>query len=115
MRDQAHDSLFYLVHLGTRKPMQQNNVPALHVTEISQAPFQRLRQEFAPLGWNSRHITYSPDLAGLLSSGTARQRQSNTAYCANNIAPPHSITSSASARSVGGMVRFNKRAVFRLM
>jgi len=35
LRDQTHDSLFYLVHLGTRKPMQQNNVPALHIPEGS--------------------------------------------------------------------------------
>ena len=31
------------------------------------------------------------------------------------IAPPHSMTSSASASRVGGMVRFSKRAVFKLM
>jgi len=31
------------------------------------------------------------------------------------IAAPHSITWSASARRAGGMVRFNRRAVFRLM
>src|SRR5271166_4309168 len=31
------------------------------------------------------------------------------------LAPPHSITLSASASSDGGMARFSKRAVFRLM
>ena len=50
LRDQTHDSLFYLVHLGTRKPMQQNNVPALHITEVGQALFQRLRIGCALLG-----------------------------------------------------------------
>jgi len=40
----------------------------------------------------------------------ARQQQTD-----DKIPPPHSITSSASASTYGGMVRFSKRAVFRLM
>src|SRR6516225_12242147 len=38
-----------------------------------------------------------------------------TAEKRDELAPSHSITSSARARSVGGMSRFSERAVWRLM
>ena len=95
--------------------MQQNDIPALHITEVSEALFQRSRKGFALLGWNGSHMAYSPDLARLLSSGTARQRQRSTVNHANEIAPPHSITSSASASNAGGTVRRSVLAAFRLI
>jgi hypothetical protein len=33
--------------------MQQNDIAALHITEVSEALFQRLRKGFALLGWSS--------------------------------------------------------------
>lgn len=32
--------------------MLQNDIPALHVTEVSEALVQRSRKAFALLGWN---------------------------------------------------------------
>ena len=95
--------------------MQHHDIAALHITEISQALFECLRIRFALLGCTRNHSADSPDLAGLLSSGMARQRQSNTAHCANNIATPHSMTSSARPSTVGGIVRPSALAVLRLI
>jgi len=95
--------------------MQQNNAPALHITEVGQAPFQRLRKGFALLGWNGKHMAYSPDLARLLSRSREGQRQCSSVQCPDKIAPPHSITSSARASSVGGIVRPSALAAFRLI
>src|SRR6516165_10141400 len=95
--------------------MQQNDVPALHITEFGQAPFQRLRKGFALLGWNGKHITYSPDLARLLRSGTKGRRHSSTVNYAYEAAPSHSTTSSARPSTDGGIVRPSVLAVFRLI
>jgi hypothetical protein len=58
--------------------MQQNDIAALHITEVGQALFERLRKGFALLGWNGTHMAYSPGLARLLSSRAAGQRQRST-------------------------------------
>src|ERR1700731_501733 len=95
--------------------MQQHYVPTLHIAQISQALFERLRKDSTDFGCARSHMAYSPDLARLLSSNGAGQRQSSTGNYANEIAPPHSITSSARASTVAGIVSPIVRAVLRLM
>jgi hypothetical protein len=52
-------------------------------------------------------MVYSPDLAQLLSSGREGRRQRSTVNCADEIAPPHSMTSSARARIDSGIVEWS--------
>jgi len=101
---------------GPGKRGQQHDVATLDIAEVGQALFEQLRELCsASLGRKGQHMAYAPELAGLLSSGTKGQRQSSTADCANKIATPHSITSSASASSAAGRVRPRALAAFRLM
>src|ERR1700758_1518437 len=93
--------------------MQQHDIPALHITKAGQALFQRLRKGCALLGWNGKHIAYSPDLAPLLRSSVEGQCQRSSVNYANECAPSHSITSSASASNAGGKVRPSALAAFR--
>jgi hypothetical protein len=73
--------------------VRQHNVPTLNIAEVSQPLFERLRQVCSPLGRSHNHVAYSPDLAGLLSNGSAGSRQSSANNYANEISPLHSITS----------------------
>src|ERR1700730_17749117 len=95
--------------------LHQHDVPTLHIAQISQALFERLRKDSTDFGCARSHMAYSPDLARLLSSNGAGQRQSSTGNYANEIATPHSITSSAAASSAGGMLRPSALAAFRLI
>jgi len=113
---QGNDDLIYFVELRTTsKSMQQHDIPTLYIAEIGEALLKRLPPALAPLGCRRKHMAYSPDLARLLSQRGRGQCQSGTINHGNEIAPSHSITSSASASSVGGMVRFSRWAVFTLM
>src|SRR6516162_2983860 len=62
-----------------------------------------------------RENTDFPKVAGRLRKGSDRPRNDRAAEQRDEIAPPHSITSSASARRVGGTVRPSVLAVLRLM
>src|SRR6516164_2488629 len=57
----------------------------------------------------------APHTAGILRARCLRPQSSRTTDERDKFAPPHSITSSAVARSVGGTVRPSALALFKLM
>src|SRR5262249_25360201 len=66
-----------------------------------------------------RHCGYeyadTPHALGLLRTRRERPRRCRTAEKREELAPPHSITSSARCRNASGMVRPSTFAVVRLM
>jgi len=63
--------------------MQQHDVPTLHIAQISQALFERLRKDATDFGCARSHMAYSPDLAWLLGGGAEGQCQGSTVNHAN--------------------------------
>src|SRR5262249_6736758 len=89
------------------------DILALNVAEVPQPRPQRPNAVRARVSGADVQITNSRNFSGLLRARRKRPRR-RAAEQANERAPFHSITSSARASSVGGMVRPSALAVPRL-
>src|SRR5580692_1386615 len=103
-----------------RQPVRMALGPAkldCHVLAVDKAGFlQALAECLGFLGiWGSTVKKPDHRQRRLLRAGGERPRSYRGADEHNELAPPHSITSSASASSVGGTVMPSALAVLRLM
>ena len=115
LREQRNYRLLHFFPLRTRIAGQQRYTATRDIAEVRQTPFERCLIDCPHFRCAQIHVADAPDLARLLSRSAERQRQRSTINHANEIAPSHSITSSANASSEDGMVRPDALADFKLI
>src|SRR5262245_25288067 len=91
-------------------PVSMGNIMPLEVTEVAHA----FAEGFEKMGDAGVKQADLRDLARLLRADGKRPHRRPTQN-GNQLPPPHSITSSARASTVGGIVRPSAFAVLRLM
>jgi len=115
LREQGNDGLLHFFSLRTRITDQQHDIATLHIAEVGQTPFECFRIDPRHLGRTDIQVPNAPDLPGLLSGSGYGRCQCHPANRTEKIAPSHSMTSSARARTDGGKIRPIALAAFRLM
>jgi len=84
------------------------------VTELAQPLVECVELRVRRRGTGQQHAD-AGRLSRLLRAGGERPRYGRGTEQGRKIAPPHSMTSSATASSVGGMIRPSALAAFRLI
>src|SRR5262249_33462850 len=111
--EQLPRQIDYASSLCCSPSINQDEVPALDVSELPQSVLQSIDVGVRPGA--PRDKTDASELTWLLRPRRQRPRRRRATEQRDELAPPHSITSSARARSVAGISRPSAFAVLRLM
>src|SRR5579862_1225470 len=115
--DDLHRITPHAIGIGAAEAIVETNVAALNPTGVAKPPDERVDPAFGlgvVLGCSDKHAD-TPHLAVLLCVGGKRPSDGGAAEQRNDLAPPHSITSSARCRNNSGTVMPSTLAVLRLI
>src|SRR6202044_156458 len=116
--DDLHRIAPHTIGIAAAETIVETNIAAHNPTGVVKPPDERIDPAFGlgvALGCSDEDAD-APHPAALLRPRSHRpqQRHRRAAEKRNDLAPPHSITSSARASSVGGISTPSERAVFKL-